>query len=96
MRQGSRDSMQALCIQLIRVSAPAIIAITVFDRAVTIEGGSFVRTHVRTRIEQSCRSMFRRGPRDVPAEIISGIFWVIFKLVSDDLVYPQRHHNLET
>jgi len=48
-----------------------IVAFTKFDQVVRIEGGSSARTSARARVEQSCRSLFRREPRDVPAEIVS-------------------------
>ena len=51
---------------------PVVVAFTKFDQAVAIEGGSFVRTDARTRIEQSCRSLFGRELSDVPAEVVSG------------------------
>jgi len=59
-------------IQLMRGSAPVIVAFTKFDQAVAIEGGRSARSSARARVEQSCRSLFRREPRDVPAEIVSG------------------------
>ena len=37
-----------------------------------MEGGKSARTHARAKIEHSCRSLFHRDPRDVPAEIVSG------------------------
>jgi hypothetical protein len=51
---------------------PVIIALTKFDQVVPIEGGSSARTNARTRFEQTWDSMFRREPRDMPAEIVSG------------------------
>ena len=52
-----------------------IVAFTKFDLVVAIEDGSSARANARRRIEQSCRSHFRREPRDVPAEIVSGSFF---------------------
>ena len=51
---------------------PAVVVFTKFDQVVTIEGGSSARSAARARVEQSCRSLFRREPRDVPAVIVSG------------------------
>jgi len=73
MRRGICVLIRGSHIRLIRGSAPVIVAFTKFDQAVAIEGGSSARTSARARIDQSCRSLFRREPRDVPAEIVSGI-----------------------
>jgi len=51
---------------------PVVVAFTKFDQAVAVEGGNSARANVRARIEQSCRSLLHREPRDVPAEIVSG------------------------
>lgn len=51
---------------------PTVVAFTKFDQAVAIEGGSSAKSSARARVEHSCRSLFRREPRDVPAEIVSG------------------------
>jgi hypothetical protein len=74
MRRGKHASIQDLNIQLIRDSVPTIVAFTKFDQAVALEGGSSARSGARTRFEQSCRSLFRREPRDVPAEMVSGSY----------------------
>jgi len=50
---------------------PVIVAFTKFDQVVRIEGGSSERTSARARVEHACRSIFRKEPRDVPAEIVS-------------------------
>ena len=49
---------------------PVIVAFTKFDQVVAIEDGN----SARTRVEQSCRTLFRREPKEVPAEIVSGSF----------------------
>ena len=51
-----------------------VVAFTKFDEAITIEGGSSAEStaRARARVDQSCRSLFRMEPRDVPAEIVSG------------------------
>jgi hypothetical protein len=51
---------------------PVVVAFTKFDQAVAIEGGDSARSSARTRVDQSCRSLFRRELKDVPAEIVSG------------------------
>jgi len=64
--------MQGLHIQLTRDPVPVVVAFTKFDHIVEIEGGTSARNKARTRFEQSCRSLFRKEPSDVPAEIVSG------------------------
>jgi len=67
---------------------PVIVAFTKFDLVVASEDGSSARANARRRIEQSCRSHFRRELRDVPAEIVSGTFFFFFGgMVSDNLSY---------
>jgi hypothetical protein len=51
---------------------PTVVAFTKFDQAVALEGGGSARTSARVRFEQSCHAVFRREPRDVPAEMVSG------------------------
>ena len=53
---------------------PTVVAFTKFDQAVelALEGGSTASTSARARLEHSCRSVFRKEPRDVPADIVSG------------------------
>jgi len=74
MRRGNCALIRGSYIQLIRGSAPVIVALTKFDQVVAIEGGSSAKSSARARVDQSCRSLFRREPRDVPAEIVSGIY----------------------
>jgi len=73
MKRGICVLIRGLHIQLIRGSAPVIVAFTKFDQAVATEGGSSAKSSARARVDQSCRSLFRREARDVPAEIVSGI-----------------------
>jgi hypothetical protein len=68
---------------------PVIVAFTKFDEVVAIEGGSSARTNARARYEQACRSLFRREPRDVPAEIVSGSCCLFCDLSSDDWIDSQ-------
>ena len=63
-----------------------IVAFTKFDQAVAIEGGSSARSSARARVDHSCRSLFRKEPRDVPAEIVSGSC-SLFCRASDELTY---------
>jgi hypothetical protein len=77
--RGECIHMQSLRIQPTQEPVPVVVASTKFDQAVAIEGGS--RTNARARYEQSCRSLFRREPRDVPAEIVSGICTLFCVLV---------------
>ena len=72
MRRGKRIFIQDVYRQLIRDTVPTVVAFTKFDQAVALEGGSAGRTSAHTRAEQSCRSVFRKEPRDVPVEMVSG------------------------
>jgi hypothetical protein len=54
-----------------------VTAFTKFDVVILIESGKFqthdrARNNVDTRYEQSCRFLFRKNPKDVPAEIVRG------------------------
>ena len=73
--------IQYLHIRLTRDLVPVVVAFTKFDQAVAIEGGSFVRTDARTRIEQSCRSLFGRELSDVPVEIVAGTCFLVSGIV---------------
>jgi hypothetical protein len=70
--RGGRIFIQDFYIQLTQDLVPTVVAFTKFDQAVTLEGGSSARTNAHTRFEQSCRSLFSKEPRDVPAEMVSG------------------------
>ena len=72
MSRGKRICIQDLYSQLTRDPVPVIVAFTKFDQVVALEGGSSARTDARTQFEESCRSLFRKEPRDVPAEMVSG------------------------
>ena len=74
--------IQDLHIQLTRDLVPIFVALTKFDQAVAIEGGSFARDNARTRIEQPCRSLFRRELSDVPVEIVSGTCFLVSGICS--------------
>lgn len=56
---------------------PTVVVFTKFDQAVALESGGSARTSARARFEQSCRSVFRKEPRDVPAEMVSGNYSLI-------------------
>jgi hypothetical protein len=81
MRRGKRASIQDLNIQLTQDSVPTIVAFTKFDQAVALEGGSSARSGARTRFEQLCRSLFRKDPRDMPAEMVSGSYTLFCGIV---------------
>jgi hypothetical protein len=51
---------------------PTVVAITKFDQVVALDSGGSAGTSECARFEESCRSVFRKEPRDVPAEIVSG------------------------
>jgi hypothetical protein len=72
MRRGKRVFIQDVFSQLIRDPVPIVVAFTKFDQAVALEGGDSARASACARFEQSCRSLFRKEPRDVPAEMVSG------------------------
>ena len=72
MRRGKCVLIQDSYTQLIQGSVPVVVAFTKFDQAVEMEAGSSARSSARARVDQSCRSLFRREPRDVPAEVVSG------------------------
>ena len=69
--------IQSLYTQLIRNSVPVVVAFTKFDVVILIEGRipqdhGRARTKAYTRYEESCRSLFGKGPKEVPAEIVQG------------------------
>ena len=72
LRRGKRIFIRDVYNQLTRDSVPTVVAFTKFDQAVALEGGGSARTSARARFEQSCRSVFRKEPRDVPVEMVSG------------------------
>jgi len=82
MKRGERILIRELSIQLIRHPVPVIIVLTKFDLVLSqfltgSEGRSSqhderARTWAYTQCEESCRSLFRTEPKDVPAEIVSG------------------------
>lgn len=71
---------------------PTVVVFTKFDREVALEGGGSARTNAHARFEQSCLSVFRKEPRDVPAEIVSGnssLFCSSVEYSSDGFIYSQ-------
>ena len=63
---------------------PVVVVFTKFDAVVSrvlfdIAGGNAhyherARARAYTMYEESCRRLFRKDPRDVPAEIVSSIY----------------------
>ena len=82
---------------------PVILVITKFDLVVAqVLLDSFsgapqhhqrARASAHTMYEESCRRIFDKEPREVPAEIVSGIYSflpVLLEGSTDILVYSQR------
>ena len=70
-------------------SVPVIVAFTKSDLSFpqltgSESGSSQYRDRTRSRAyaqrEQLCRSLFRREPRDVPAELVSGDYSVLLRM----------------
>jgi hypothetical protein len=58
-------------ITVIESSVPVIIAFTKSDMAFPQISGTET-SRASAQCEQLCRPLFRKGPRDVPAELVSG------------------------
>jgi hypothetical protein len=80
-RSGKSISIQGLYIQLLGDSVPVIVAFTKSDMAYPEITGSEsgnaqyqgrARSRAYAQCEQLCRPLFRKEPRDVPAELVSG------------------------
>jgi hypothetical protein len=89
MRRGKRIQFQDLSIRLMGNSVPVVVAFTKSDVAypqITGSDGGNSQYQARTRsrayaqCEQLCRSLFRREPRDVPAELVSGDYPVLLRM----------------
>ena len=87
MRRGKHLQLQGRYSQLIQYSVPVLVAFTKFDVVILIEGRNSqdhetARAKAYARYKQSCRSLFRKDPGDVPAEIVQGSFvsflWTCF------------------
>jgi len=63
---------------------------TKFDQVVTIEDRNSARIEARAWYEQSCRPLFRRKARDVPAEIVSGSSFLFCGMALDDLLFSVK------
>jgi hypothetical protein len=81
MRRGKRIQIQCLLTQLIGYSVPVVVAFTKSDMTYPQTTGSEsgnsqyqdrARSGAYVQCEQLCRPLFRREPRDVPAELVSG------------------------
>jgi hypothetical protein len=76
-------------ISLIGGSVPVVVAFTKsdmsFPQITGSESGSFqhqdrTRSRAYAQCEQLCRSLFRREPRDVPAELVSGDYTFLLRM----------------
>ena len=90
MRRGKLMLIQCLYIRLTGSSVPVVVAFTKsdvsFPQITGSESGSSqyqdrTRSRAYAQCEQLCRSLFRREPRDVPAELVSGDYSVLFRTV---------------
>jgi len=77
MRRGKRIQIQSLYTQFMRDSVPVVVAFTKFDVIILIEGRDSqdherARVKAYARFEESCRSLFGRSSKDIPAEIVQG------------------------
>ena len=80
MRRGKRIQIQVYCIQLIGL-VPVVVAFTKSDLAFPQISGSdsgnsqlqdCATSRAYAQCGQLCRSLFRKEPRDIPAELVSG------------------------
>jgi len=55
---------------------PVIVVFTKFDEVVPIDDGSYASSSAKARCEQLCHSLFGKGPKGIPAEIVSGDYSV--------------------
>ena len=79
MGRGKYFKIQGPYPQLMQDSVPVVVAFTKFDVVILIEGRNSqdhenARAKAYARYKASCRSLFRRDPGDVPAEIVQGSF----------------------
>jgi hypothetical protein len=81
--------MQGLDIRLIRDTVPVIVAFTKSDLAFPRISGSEsenyeyqdrARSRAYAQCERLCRPLFRREPRDVPAELVSGNYSLLLRM----------------
>ena len=82
MRRGKHLQLQGPCPRLIQDSVPVVVAFTKFDVVILIEGRNSqdhetARAKAYARCKESCRSLFRKDPGDVPAEIVQGSFGLL-------------------
>jgi hypothetical protein len=68
-------------------SVPVVVAFTKSDISFPEISGSESRSKAYTQCEELCRPLFRRDPRDVPAELVSGDY----SLFSSDSELPSAH-----
>ena len=86
MRRGRRIQIQGRYIPLMADSVPVVVAFTKSDLAFPHISGSDggnsqyqdrARSRAYAQCEQLCRPLFRREPRDVPAELVSGDYTLL-------------------
>lgn len=86
MRRGKRIQIQGLCIRLIRDRVPVVVAFIKSDLGFPqISGPDGVNSQFQDRatsrayvqFDQLCRLLFRWEPEDVPAELISGDYFLL-------------------
>ena len=69
---------------LMRVSVPVVVVFTKYDVVVSqlrldnptsgeLHNHERAKARAHTLYEESCHRLFHKGPKDVPAEIVSGI-----------------------
>jgi hypothetical protein len=88
MRRGKRIQTRCLNIRLIGGSVPVVVAFTKsdasFPQITGSESGSSHQDRTRSRAyaqcDQLCRPLFRREPRDVPAELVSGDYSLTLRM----------------
>ena len=78
MRRGKRIETQCLSIRLTGGSVPVVVAFTKSDASFPEITGSESGSYAQCN--QLCRPLFRREPRDVPAELVSGDYCLLLRM----------------
>ena len=83
LNKGERANERPFCLTKQATVVPVVVVATKFDLVITqtlidIAGGNprfyeEAKASAHERYERSCRSLFRRNPRDVPVEIVSSM-----------------------
>jgi hypothetical protein len=88
MRRGKHIQIPGFYIRLIKDTVPVVVAFTksdlAFPQITGSDGGNSqyqdrARSRAYAQCEQLCRPLFRREPRDVPAELVSGNYFLLLK-----------------